>query len=80
MVDDKNSIDDMWLNVLTGRDDSDVSGQFLNKEQLKILKEAELVREALISIDKKEQVQSEDFDVEASKNKLIEKLKNKNLL
>ncbi|MCK4865180.1 MAG: hypothetical protein KAT06_07095 [Gammaproteobacteria bacterium] len=80
MVDDKNSIDDMWLNVLTGRDDSDVSGQFLDKEQLKILKEAELVREALISIDKKEQVQSEDFDVEASKDKLIEKLKNKNLL
>ena len=80
MVDDKNSIDDMWLNVLTGRDDSDVSGQFLDKEQLKILKEAELVREALISIDKKEQVQSEEFDVEASKDKLIEKLKNKNLL
>lgn len=80
MVDDKNSIDDMWLNVLTGRDDSDVSGQFLDKEQIKALEEAELLREALISLENKEQTESEYFDVEASKNKLIEKLKNKNLL
>ena len=82
MVDDKNSIDDMWLNVLTGRDDSDVSGQFMDKEQVKILQEAELLREALIGLENKEKAESllDNFDIEASKNKLIEKLKNKNLL
>jgi len=80
MVDNNNTIDDIWLSVLTGRDDSDVSGQFLNEEQHQILKDAELLREVLISMNKKEQAVEEEFNVESSKDKLIEKLKNKDLL
>lgn len=80
MADNNTSIDDMWLNVLTGRDDSDVSGQFLNEEQHQILKDAELLREALISMNKKEQAVEAGFNVEKSKDKLIEKLKKKDLL
>lgn len=80
MAEDKSTIDDMWLSVLTGHDDADVSGQFLNKEQAEALEEAELLREALLVLNEKEHSQTDDFDVKKSAAKLIEKLKKDTLL
>ena len=79
---DKQSIDELWLKVLTGRESVDVTGQFLDKEQLEILEEAELLHDTFVALDRKQQAQAEadDFDIEKSKDKLIDKLKQKGLL
>lgn len=79
---DKQSIDELWLKVLTGRESVDVTGQFLDKEQLEILEEAELLHDTFVELDRKQQAQAEadDFDIEKSKDKLIAKLKQKGLL
>lgn len=74
----KKSIDERWLDVLTGKEDLDVTGQFLDEAQLHVLEEAELLRAAIVSLEEKEQ--SIDIDLEKSKNKLIERLKKEKLL
>lgn len=81
MVDqNKKTVDERFLDVLTGREDLDVTGQFLDDEQLHILEDAELLREAIISMNNKDQLEIDDADIEQSKNKLIERLKKDKLL
>ena len=81
MVDqNKKTMDERFLDVLTGREDLDVTGQFLDDEQLHILEDAELLREAIISMNNKEQIETGNIDLEQSKNRLIERLKKDNLL
>ena len=81
MVDkSKKSIDDMFLEVLTGKVDLDVTGQFMDNDQINILEDAELLREAIISMNEKDQAAAEKVDVEESKNRFIDRLKKENLL
>lgn len=77
---DNTKIEERFLDVLTGREDLDVTGQFLDKEQLMILEDAELLRNAILSIEAKEKASASEIDIEKSTNKFIQKLKQRNIL